>query len=150
MINISTPCHASGELQSNTTPPSCLDLYGWQASYQMANAHRRLPTSDDLYWTEPQKAAGFQVKMPLDVWEEAASLATRPQFSDELRPPRQPSPHSFVAKHTHSCCISLRNIILNWAARRKGELVAAVCSIVWPPQRTLQMQMIFIKMQRQN
>lgn len=82
-------------------------------------------------------------KLPLNTHTHSSAMTWSPW--------RQPSPRSFVTKHTHSCCISLRNIILNCREEKRGAGVWVVghC-LTSPTQRTLQMQMIFIQRQRQN
>lgn len=116
MINISTPCHTSGELDQHDSTL----LFGF-VSLAGDLSNQRPLTSDDLNRTQPQKAVGFQAKVPLNLREQTASphtptvqwWVTAPEGS--LRPPP-------LLPNTHIP-----------AASARGELLAALWSIVWPP-----------------
>lgn len=150
VIHFSTPCHASGELQGNMIPSSCLDLYCGQTSYQKQRQQRAI--SEDRYWTQTFGQLWVsRWRWFFNLWEEMfqmwASACHSPHTHSLERsssPWRHHSPHSFVINHTHSCCISLSNIILtvHRAARESSGRHVAHC--LTSPYTTLQMQMTFI------
>lgn len=118
LFSFPTPGHASGEPQSSTTPPSSLGRCCWQR-------HQRFFLVIILLNLQPWKAAGFQVKMD-------SFARNTPGLVMSYGPWRHHSPHSFVVNHTHSCCISRFNVILNCAVRRKGGLAPALWR-TWAP-----------------